>query len=48
MAAMNTTPGHKYILCTEKKKYMQHLKRGLWGNLQLGGSCRKGTSVLKD
>lgn len=36
MAAMNTTPGHKYILCTEKKKVYAAPKERAVGQLAVG------------
>lgn len=40
MAAINLTPGHKYIPCTEKKSlYMQHPEGGLWGHLHGAGAA---------
>lgn len=39
MAAINITPGHKYILCTEKNIYAAPKGRAV-RRLHLGGSCR--------
>lgn len=37
MAAINLTPGHKYILCTEHSLYMQ-LSGSSWGPDVSGGA----------